>query len=264
MHDHHQQETGHKQQRDNGMPLDEQEQMPKQPPGCFGGLFCHLRRLTGGFPRLLLVLPFELLFLPEPGKGAFIGLGMLPRQPSEFMLGAGPAVLAFPFPHLTGGAGTQAALRKPNAAAHKGLPGKLGLVRRLHANILLLHLIDFAVNIGMGLMADYPARRFYGAGLFGRLLFRELIAGLVQLFSRLLYAPLRPGLFLVFGSAAITGGSGPAGGRGLFALLPQPFGGAGAVTVPPVFPGGLLDFLSRSAGGRVILPRHVSSPPGVS
>src|SRR5690606_15787221 len=104
--------------------------------------------------------PFELLFLPEPGKSVFIGLGMLPGQPSELMLGAGFAVLALPFPHLTGGTGTQAALRKPNAAAHKGLPGKLGLVRRLYAHIFLLHLINLAVDIGMGLMADHPARRF--------------------------------------------------------------------------------------------------------
>ena len=60
----HHQQAAQRKQRPHGMPLDERRRFPDKPLCGRYGLFGGLGGLFGGFPRLALVLPFQLVAMP--------------------------------------------------------------------------------------------------------------------------------------------------------------------------------------------------------
>ena len=60
----HHQQTAQCKQRSHGMPLDERCRFPDKPLHGRRGLFGGLGGLLGGFPRLALILPFQLVAVP--------------------------------------------------------------------------------------------------------------------------------------------------------------------------------------------------------
>lgn len=123
---------------------------------------------------------------------------------------------------------------EPGAMPQGGLAHQLGAVSPLGAHIFLFHFKQFPMHKAVDAPARRPAHTFHRAGLFGRLLFCQLVLGLFQLFPALFHAELR------------------CGGLFLFAFLAE---------------FRLMDTLSRGAPGlrarrfiRFLL--HASSPPG--
>jgi len=60
----HHQQAAQRKQRPHGMPLDERRRSPDKPLRGRRGLFGGLGGLLGGFPRLALILPFQLVAVP--------------------------------------------------------------------------------------------------------------------------------------------------------------------------------------------------------
>ena len=60
----HHQQAAQRKQRPHGMPLDERRRFPDKPLHGRRGLFGGLGGLLGGFPRLALILPFQLVAVP--------------------------------------------------------------------------------------------------------------------------------------------------------------------------------------------------------
>ena len=60
----HHQQAAQRKQRPHGMPLDERRRFPDKPLCGRYGLFGGFGGLLGGFPRLALILPFQLVAVP--------------------------------------------------------------------------------------------------------------------------------------------------------------------------------------------------------
>lgn len=60
----HHQQAAQRKQRPHGMPLDERRYFPDKPLRGRYGLFGGLGGLLSGFPRLALILPFQLVAVP--------------------------------------------------------------------------------------------------------------------------------------------------------------------------------------------------------
>ena len=71
-----------------------------------------------------------------------------------------------------------------------GFTRQLGAVGPLGAHVLLLHLKELSMHKAVNSTASGPAHPPDGAGLFGRLLFGQLILCLFQLFPALFHAEL--------------------------------------------------------------------------
>ena len=199
LHHKEQEHTGQGQQHPHGMPL---HKACVFRPGLFrsgGGLFggaCRSRLCR--LPRPLLILLFQAVLAPHLGNriaGHFrVLLGghaeVIVRR-SLNILGLGPLdSLCRVLPDFL--------LHKPLAMPQAGLAHQLGAVGPLGADVLLLHFKNFPMYEAMDGAASGPAYPPHRAGLFGRLLFCQLILCLFQLFPALFHAELAGGgLFLL-------------------------------------------------------------------
>ena len=89
-------------------------------------------------------------------------------------------------------------LHKPLAMPQAGLAHQLGAVGPLDPHVFLFILINLAMHKTVGGPASGPAYPPHRAGLFGRLLFCQLILCPFQLFPALLHAELGRGGLLLF------------------------------------------------------------------
>jgi hypothetical protein len=81
-------------------------------------------------------------------------------------------------------------LHKPGAPPQDGFSHQLGAVGPLGAYVFLFHLKNLAVHKAVDGAASGPAYPPHRAGLFGRLLFRQLLLCLFQLLPALFHAEL--------------------------------------------------------------------------
>ena len=89
-----------------------------------------------------------------------------------------------------GRAGADAFFCKPYPAPHYGLAHQLGAVSALGAHVLMLHLINLSMHKAVNATASSPAHPLDGAGMLGRLLVRQLLAGRLQLATPHFHAEL--------------------------------------------------------------------------
>ena len=89
-------------------------------------------------------------------------------------------------------------LHKPLAMPQAGLAHQLGTVGPLYPHVFLFILINLAMHKTVGGPASGPAYPPHRAGLFGRLLFCQLILCPFQLFPAFLHAELGRGGLLLF------------------------------------------------------------------
>lgn len=168
--------------------------------------------------------------LQIPRKGPLVQLGMLQSRRPELIVRRSLDVLGLGPLDGLGRVLPNSLFDMVRTMPQDGLAHQLGVVRALGAHILMLHLVNFAVDKCVNAAASRAARPFDWAGALGRLLLCHLVLGLVQLFAPLFHTEL--------------------GLRRLF--LPA--------LVPELGFRGLRDTLSRSAVIRLFA--HGSYPPG--
>ena len=234
LHEHQQQKTGKEQQHSHGMPLDKGHGPGRQLFRCDRRFLCGLGRLLCSLPRLLCVLPLDFLLLDIPGhRAALLHFRVGLHRGPVLIIRRSLDVPGLGLLHRFGRVLPDLLFYIPGCGAQGGLTDQLGSVGAFGADILMLHLIEFAMHIPMNGCTRRPSRLFYGAGLFRRFLLCQLFLGLIQLFAPLFHTQLGLGglLLLAFGSKLTFGG--------------------------------LWDFLSRS-GPALIRPfAHGPYPPGV-
>ena len=172
------------------MPLDESHRPGRQLFRGDSRFLSGLCPLLCGLPRLFRILLLDAPLLQIPGKGPLAQLGMLQsRHPalvvcrSLDIFGLGPLDgLGWVFP--------DSLFCIVRTMPQGGLAHQLGVVSALGAHILMLHLVDFAVDKCVNAAASRPARPFDRAGAFGRLLICQLVTSLRQLLAPLFHTEL--------------------------------------------------------------------------
>ena len=214
------------------MPLDKGHGPGRQFFRCDRRFFGDLGGLLGRLPRLLCILPLDLLLLDIPGhRAALLHFRVGLHRGPVLIIRRGLDVPGLGLLHRFGRMLPDLLFHIPGCGVQGGLTDQLGSVGAFGADILMLHLIELAMHIPMNGCTRRPARLFHGAGLFRRFLLCQLFLGLIQLFAPLFHTQL-----------------------GLGGLLLLAFG-------PELALGGLRDILSR---GRLIRPfAHGPYPPGV-